>query len=431
MNENTLNLHESMLELYVNGLISGFHQRKKELVILVTNMPEKHSMVNHICEELLAKYTQQEILELELEMLNYASKDYFLLTNALLYLERRWSTETIRHILKAAISDEEHYSMVISLVTDPREEDAPGPCAVEANITVPANCTALAHIHGILHNMHKKSIVSSMRDAFTAYKVIVSCGANVPFILSKLDMLESLESVLLSDILGGALVVMLYEPREIPHMANVLHRLLKRNRLQLQSFIQLLITAYNLKDEMWETLQNFVPHFYMRLGIERNFAACLLHTLNLKNTIVLYELLNGEVPALEMFDRCVQARHAMYDNELRQCLRELLAISDEETYTVLPAPPTEAPLSFAERPPTKHSEVADMLYFCHFYAKKSSPSITHMNNTTVEYRDVIGHMSEQERTLLVQTVLSYTNSLVHKELTVNKIYTICSLTARK
>lgn len=425
MNREVLSLHEPELEKYTKELSYGFNERKRELIILITNMPQKHSFVNYICEELVSQHSKESIVAMEIEALQYASKDYFLLTNALIYLERRWSTEIIRTILKDAAQNEEIVGVILSLITDPEEEEVVDEnCTVEAKISLPQDTAEIIRVHRILSALRSKNIISSMRDAFTAYKLIVAYGSNVGFILYELNILVELESVSYTDIIGGVLLGIFLDRKELPYLSNILTKLLKRNKLQTELFIQLMITAYNLKDEIWEALEDIVPHFYMRLGVGRKTATALLYTLNLKNAVFLYEVLNGELPQIEIFDRCAQGRESIPDNEVRKCVRELLNIPEEDTYTVAEPLPIDDFIHFTYKPPVKYSEIEDMEYFYRYLTKRTSPSITHSNNLLLEYKDVIENLSEEELDILVRMILSHRNTLTYKEITVNKIYSI-------
>ncbi|KAI5188785.1 hypothetical protein NEMIN01_0153 [Nematocida minor] len=424
MNEKILNLHESVLEEYIKEIIPKFEERKHELIIMITNMPQKHSLVNCIAEELEKEYTREKIVELEIEALAYASKDFFLLTNALLYLERRWNTEVVKNLLQRASKTEEQFSVLFSFLTDPNEEDVEGECDLSPNITIPEDFTEIQKVYEILHSLRDKNIISSIRDSFTAYKIITAYGPNVVMVTEELNILAQLESVAFNDLLGGVLLGVLYEKSQIPHFSNILVRLLRRNKIYIQSVIQLFITAYNIKDNIWESIQEMIPHLYVRLGIDRKMAFCLLYTLNLKNAIFLFELFNGEVPQIDVFDRCVQGRESIPDEEVRRCVRASLSIPDGETYTAEDPFLDTLPGQFTYKPSTKYAEVEDKMYFYSFFMYRTNPSITHVNNVSLEYKDVIKNLTEEEMDTFVRIVLSARNSLVHKELTVNRLYTM-------
>ncbi|EHY65377.1 hypothetical protein NERG_01823 [Nematocida ausubeli] len=424
MNEKILGLQEPVLSEYVENLLPVFEQRKQELIILVTNMPQKHSFANHICEELLQRYTKERIVELEVEMLKYASKDYFLITNACVYLERRWNSALIQKILKEAAGDEERYNILLSLTTEPSEEDVCNDFTVDVQITLPEGFEKLKEMYLILTDLRARNIIQSVRDAFTAYKIIMAYNGNIYYTLGEINALIDLESVAFGDALGGLLLGILYKKEEITYFSNILIRLLKRNKMHTHSFIQLLLTAYNLKDAIWEKLQDVVPHLYIRLGADRKLGTCLLYTLNLRNAVFLYEIMNGDVPEIEIFDKCVEGKESTPDESVRAAVREVISIPHEETYSTPCGVEVDLSASTDCKPPVRYSEVEDKIQFCAFFIKHTAPTITHLNNISVEYKDVIKNMTEQEIAVLVGCALAQKNSLVHKELLVNKIYRI-------
>ncbi|EIJ87259.1 hypothetical protein NEPAR06_0173 [Nematocida parisii] len=426
MNETILSLHEPVLGEYVEKFLEEFEERRQEIIVLVTNMPQKHSFANHICEELEGKYTKDKIIELEVDMLKYASKDYFLLTNACLYLERRWNTALIKRILKDALNNEESLAILLSLITESAEEEVCSDFNLDLQITLPENFEEVRKVHAILSDLRSRNIIQSIRDTFTSYKIISAYSGNVYYTVCELNSLIDLESVVFNDIIGGILLSILHAKKDIPYFSNILIRVMKRSRMHTRSFIQLLLTAYNLKDEIWEKLQDIVPHLYVRLGLDRRMGVCLLYTLNLQNAILLYEILNGQVPKIEVFDRCTQGRESTPDDAVRAAVRDIINISHNETYAT-PASaqhPMSTPGSISKKPPTKYVEIEDKVQFCEFFIKATAPTITHLNNISIEYMDVIKNMTEQEIDLLVGGVLAQHSSLVHKELLVNMIYNL-------
>lgn len=424
MNENILNLQEQSLESYIEEIRVNFEEQKHQLTLMITNMPQKHSMINCIAEELEKTHGKEKIVQLEIDTLQYASKDFLLLTNALLYLERRWNTEIIRKIIEEAC-DIEQFKLLLSLVTDPTEEDVVDVCDVKTKIAIPSDTTELRKIYDILAMLHHKEIISSIRDTFTAYKILQAYNPNAMFISGELSALMQLESVSFSDAIGGILLDVIYRKKDLPYLAYIIIKITRRNRIQMQLLIQLCITAYNKKDEVWEGIQEIIPHLYMRMGIDRRRGYCLLHTLTPKNAVFVYEMLDGDVPEIEVFDKCIEGRTIFPDEETRKHVRALLNIPQHETYFADTPYLPQMPEEFSYKPPADSSSwTEDKMYFYCFFINSTHFSITHVNNTLIKYAGAIKNMTQEEIDLFVRVILSVNNSLVHKEITVHKLHCI-------
>lgn len=421
MNEELLHLNESTLQEYTAQLIGRYEERQHELQVLVSNMPQKHSFANYIFSEVEKVKPPSEVQQAEVAILTKSAANYLLFTNTVLYLERRWNTQVILGILSQSLS-EEQYRTLLPLVIDEKDGVVDNACAVEPfALELPDDFSEIERLAGTLGQLHQAGVVSSVRDTFTAYKVILVYSIHTNIAIQELLNLIKLEQVNFKDAIGAILLGIIESQENLIYYAELLAKLCRKQKSIGASLVQLFITLFNHKFGRWESIQQVIPHLYLGLEKDRMAFSSLLHTLNLASAVLLFELADGKVPQLKVFERCRAGRASLPAQEVRNQVQALLNIPAEETYLAeAPCPVPEPTQSFPS--PVSYQEIGDIQQFFVFFVAKAAPSFTHFNNHLLEYRDVFLHTTPEERAVFVQLILSSRNSLVYKELAVHRVY---------
>lgn len=425
MNEEVLTLDETTLARYMHGVISNYEAKKKEIETIVLNMPQKHSYVNHIANELEAAISKEKVLEDEIQILKSSCSSYFLLTNAILYLERRWNTNTVKKILQASLSPD-RYNTILHLVIDQNDGEVQKDCSIEPIVlSLPEDFSEMERISSALSNLYKKKIIFSIRDAFTAYKTLQAYSSIPSIAADEILNLIAIESINFKEIIGGVVLFLFQQESNSIYCTNLLLKMHSKNKGILSSFVQLLITIYNTKDFMWEKVQSVVPYLYLNLVKERDMLYPLVYTLSFKNAVFLFEIMDGCIHQMEIFDECFKGRHSVPSDPIREAVQELLNIPQDETYstpTLLSVP--EKPKSFSLfTSKTPVTEILDRFSeFCFFFVDAARPSFTHFNNMLIEYKSFFRALSSTQIDLFVFLLLSSPNSLTYKELSVNLLF---------
>jgi len=423
MNDEVLQLREESLNEYTSSLCSNYQSRKKELEIIITNMPQKHSFANHVSIEL--EKMNEEILQAEIEILKRSSRNYVLLTNALLYLERRWNTEVVVEIISRSFSQEIR-EKVISLIIDSEEAPVDKKCAVQPfSLSTSEFPGELEDILRVIQALREPRVVSSARDVFTSYKVLLAYGQHAHLAVEELLALSRLEGFEIKNIVGAIFLGVVLKRKEVLSYSSFLVQYCKKEKSALSYAAHALLQIYNRKLSIWNELQDVVPHLYTGLEKDQGLTCSLLYTLNLKNAVFLYETTNGKVPEMEVFDLCKRGRHSLPHPDIRSAVQSLLTIPAEETY------PTDTSVQIGTvgsecaanfKPTVEYSKIDKIEAFFQFFFTKASLSFTHFNNTLLEYRHVFNMLKKEEVGMFVHSILSSANSLVFKELAVHRTY---------
>ncbi|KAI5185554.1 hypothetical protein NEHOM01_0913 [Nematocida homosporus] len=439
MNDELLHLGETSLNKYLARIIPDYTTAKNELEILITNMPQKHSLANYIFNELAKEgISTEEITAHEIEILKNASSDYFLLTNAILYLERRWNTQIVTEIIQSSLSAHQA-SLLLSLVIDPKEEAVENPCNITPfSLTLPADFTGVEEVHQILMHLSSQDYLNSFRDTFTAYKTIQAYGLNPTLATIELFNLSKHEGIGFKDILAAIILGLARPTPNLLYYCNLFIKMYKKNKTILPSFLHVLITMFNHSDPFWPQIQAIIPHLYLNLPREREVLYPLLTVLSPKQALFLYESFNGRLPQLEIFDPFTTARQTIPSSNIRTLTRSLLNIPEDQTYhlpstttntTTTPIPPQSSTTTTPTfTPQTSLSQIQEHLdAFFHFFLTKTAPSFTHFNNTLLEYKALFKTLTSDQVQQFTTALLSTTNSLTYKELATHRLYSLLVL----
>ncbi|KAI5171731.1 hypothetical protein NEFER03_1036 [Nematocida sp. LUAm3] len=424
MNEELLQLNESTSNKYMKFFLANYVERKKEIEVLVMNMPQKHTIVNHIVEEIRKHIPDEDMEKQEIEILKSSSSSYFLLTNTILYLERRWNTKTITEILQKSLTPE-NFRILLPLVVDISEEEVDSECFVSPfALSLPEDFSQIEEISSTLSLLLSYNLIVSIRDTFTAYKIIQAYYTAPQLVVPELFTLVKLEDVNLKDIIGAILLGVLQTKTMPIYYANILTIMCNRNRTIFSSFVNLLVYICNERKELWDNIQNIVPCLYLNLKKEKDSLFSLLYSLKQKNALLLYESLNGDVPKLEVFDECEQAHTSLPSEKIRKEMQDILHIPHTETYSSsTPAKIIDTTLVF--KPSMKKEEILDTLEeFFSFFITSTKPSFTHFNNYLREYKHLFKSLSDSQISYFVSLLLSSQNSLTYKELSVHMLYQV-------
>ncbi|KAI5189782.1 hypothetical protein NECID01_0688 [Nematocida sp. AWRm77] len=431
MNEELLNLNESTLQEYTAKVLESSARRETELRVLISNMPQKHSFANYIFIEMEKTLSLEEVQKKEADILKSSSTSYILFTNTLLYLERRWNTKIILDILAQSLPQNQ-YAAILPLVIDEKEEAVENECQVQPfALSLEEDFSGVKRVSSILEELHYVGAVFSIRDAFTAYKVILAYHIHCAMAMQELFNLIKLEQVNFKDVVGAILLGVIENKSYLTYYAELLIKLCKKQKSISVSMVQLFVTLYNSRFSMWDSVQDVIPHLYLGLKKERDSFSSLLHMLNLKNTVFLFELADGNVPLIAPFDVCREGRASFPSKDIRECMQSLLKIPSSATYAVEEPGPAAITPSTADAatagsfsPKVSYNEIPDMERVFAFFLAKSKSSFTHLNNYMFEYKKVFQSLSPEEHTKFLQLLLSSSNSLVFKELAVARLHAL-------
>ncbi|KAI5181023.1 hypothetical protein NEOKW01_1264 [Nematocida sp. AWRm80] len=423
MNEELLQLCPWTVRDYMDGLLKEYSERKKEMDILITNMPQKHSLANIIAVELENIYGDESVLKDEIDILKRSTTDYILFTNAILYLERRWNTKTIENLLQQALPKKE-YSLIHPLVIDTTEEKVEGECIENIpSITLPNDTNMILTISVTLHKLHSKNIITSIRDTFTAYKIILAYSSHVNFSIEELLALAKYESIDHKNILGSILLGIIVDKAQTVHYSNLLVALFKRSKNLMAPALHLLLDIYNTAPEIWHEIEDIAPHLYICNKYNRDYFYSLLFTLSTKNTLFLYEMLDGEVPNISKFDPCKEARATIPSPVIRSAAQELLNIPNTQTYTTTePIHPQEGLFVFNKT--VQYNEIESIDKFFSFFIALTKHSHTHFNNHLREYLHIFQSLLPTELNRFISMLLTAPNSIVYKELCTHRLFSL-------
>ncbi|OAG31586.1 hypothetical protein NEDG_00061 [Nematocida displodere] len=437
MNEHLLNLCEATLEEYTTSLIPAYENRKSELEVLITNMPQKHTLANYIGSELAKSLTPEKMLQEEAAILKASASNFFLFSNTLLYLERRWNTQIIKDVLTRSLGPEDS-AQFMPLVIDPAEEEVETPVALEPMTLELPGISELAAIFASLEQLASLEAVSSARDAFTAYKISLVYITHPKLAIQELHRFMKMENTAIKEIVGGMLLGLSVHPEERMYYTGVLVKLCRKNKNAMQLVLHLFLAAYNTKHALWSVFVNSVPHLYLAFNeVERVGFSPLVYVLDEKNSVLLYELLDGQAPPSAVFIPSISGRGSLPAPRVRHWVRQLLHINDQETYDVSGPAPSQAPPANPTTNPTTNSTTtpnppfegagreqmaSNLEDFFSFFIEKTKLSFTHFNNTLLEHKDAFQNLSPEDLQRFLLMLLSSPNSLVYKELAVSRVY---------
>lgn len=423
MNEYLLNLNENTVQEYAAQLISTYFAKKKEIEILITNMPQKHALVNYLMIEMEKKYGIEQIQKDEVEILEASSHNYLLLSNALLYLERRWNTALVTQVIKRSL-DEKDQDAFMSLAFDPREE-VRNECGVAAfTLSPPKNMQEMYQVLPVLEYFRSANVLTSYRDAFTTYKVALAYHTDHKQAPLEITRLVKTENITQKNAIAGILLSAVLHPEEAMYHNVLLSKQIKQGKSTRVFIFQTLISIHNGNPAVWKRLLPLIPHLYMsQVETERTEIMPLLHTLDTKHTVLLFEMLGGRVPNISIFSECFQGISGMPTPRIREVVRERLHIPHFETY--LEDEPLILPRTSKYFAPTAQEAIFSALdEFFSFFIYRTAASFSHINNILLDYRAVFAQITDEQLSRFLRALLTSRNTLTYKELSVHRLYSL-------